>query len=398
MASCAGVKREVGEMKANSARAKYARLGRPQATPRETAAAVPAPAWLDDLRRGRGAWLDAAGFGAVEAPWREACRVEGMRLRAYGPPGPGPVLLLVPAPIKRAYIWDLAPARSVVRRALAAGFEVGLVEWTDPIGEDAAGLGLDDYADRLLGAALDALAALHDARGVLLGGHSLGGTLAAVFAALHPERVRGLVLVEAPLRFGPGAGRLGPLAAAAPWAPEATDAALGVVPGAVISALGVAADPVEFLTARWLDGLASAADPEAAATHARVMRWTLDELAMPGRLFAEVAGLLCRDDAFHRGTLTVAGRQAAAEGLAMPLLAVLDPHSRLVPPGSVLPSLAKAGGTATVLRHREEAAGIALGHVGALVGREAHRRLWPEILRWCCTVWGSGPGHGARPP
>ena len=202
MASCAGVKRKDGVTKANSARAEHARLGGPQAT-RETAAAVPAPAWLDDLRRGRGAWLDAAGFGAVEAPWREACRAEGMRLRAYGPPGPGPVLLLVPAPIKRAYIWDLAPARSVVRRALAAGFEVGLVEWTDPVGEDAAGLGLDDYADLLLGTAADALAALHDARGVLLGGHSLGGTLAAVFAALHPGRVRGLMLVEAPLQSRP---------------------------------------------------------------------------------------------------------------------------------------------------------------------------------------------------
>ena len=71
----------------------------------------------------------------------------------------------------------------------------------------------------------------------------------------------------------------------------------------------------------------------------------------------------------------------------MPVLAVLDPHSRLVPPGSVLPSLAKAGGTATVLRHREEGAGIAFGHVGALVGCQAHRRLWPEILRWCRAVW-----------
>jgi polyhydroxyalkanoate synthase len=80
----------------------------------------------------------------------------------------------------------------------------------------------------------------------------------------------------------------------------------------------------------------------------------------------------------------------------MPVLAALDPHSRLVPPGSVLPSLAKAGGTATVLRHREEAAGIAFGHVGALVGREAHLRIWPEILRWCRVVWGRRQGCGDK--
>jgi polyhydroxyalkanoate synthase subunit PhaC len=355
---------------------------------------MPGLAWLDRVRRGRGALLDAAGFGPVEAPWREALRAVGARLRAYGEPGPGPVLLLVPAPIKRHHVWDLAPGRSVVRRALAAGLNVGLLEWTGPEG-DAAGFGLDDHADRLVGAAVDALAALHGSRGVLLAGHSLGGTLAAVFAALHPDRVRGLALVEAPLRFGPGAGVLGALAAAAPSAPEAVRAAFGpAVPGSVLSALGVAADPVEFLPARWLDALASAADPEALAAHLRVVRWTLDELAMPGRLFGEVAGRLCRDDAFARGALEVAGRPARPGRLRMPVLAVVDPLSRLAPPASVLPVLGMAGRAPTVLHHREDGPGVALRHVGALVGRAAHERLWPAILEWAGAAWAGGGGAG----
>ncbi len=274
---------------------------------------------------------------------------------------------------------------------MAAGLNVGLLEWTGPEG-DPAGFGLDDCADRLIGAAVDALAALHGSDGALLAGHSLGGTLAAVFAALRPERVRGLALVEAPLRFGPDAGPLGALAAMAPSAPEAVRAALGPVPGSVLSALGVAADPVEFLPARWLDALASAADPEASATHLRVVRWTLDELAMPGRLFEEVAGRLCRDDAFARGAL--AGRPALPGRLRMPVLAVLDPLSRLVPPASVLPVLGQAGRAPTVLHHREDEAGAALRHVGALVGRAAHGRLWPAVLGWAGAVWADGGGAG----
>lgn len=343
-------------------------------------------AWLDRVRRGRGAWLDAAGFGPDETPWLELLRADGMRLRAYGEPAPGPVLLIAPAPIKRPYIWDLAPGRSVVRRALAAGFNVGLIEWTVPE-TNAAGRGLDDYADRLIGAAVDALSALHGSSGALLAGHSLGGTLAAIFATLHPERVRGLVLVEAPLRFGPEGGALGALAAAAPAAPELVSRAFGIVPGSAISALGVAADPIEFLPARWLDALASAFDAESAAAHLRVVRWTLDELAMPGRLFEEVAGRLCRDDAFARGKLAVAGRPARPERARMPVLAVLDPTSRLVPPASVLAVLKMAGRAATVLHHREDEAGIALRHVGALIGRAAHERLWPAILDWARAVW-----------
>jgi polyhydroxyalkanoate synthase len=316
-----------------------------------------------------------------------------MRLRAYGEPVPGPVLLLVPAPIKKHYVWDLAPGRSIVRRALAAGFNVGLLEWTGPEG-DAAGYGLDDHADRLIVAAVDALSRLHGSKGTLLAGHSLGGTLAAVFAALHPDRVPGLVLVEAPLRFGPDAGALGALAAAAPSAPEEVRRAFGVIPGSAISALGVAADPVEFLPARWLDAFASAFAPGSAVTHLRVVRWTLDELAMPGRLFEEVAGRLCRDDAFARGVLEIAGRPALPERLRMPVLAVIDPLSRLVPPASMLPVLVLAERAPTVLYHHEDEVGIALRHVGALVGRAAHERLWPAILGWVGAAWASENGAG----
>lgn len=340
----------------------------------------------DALRRSRGAWLDAAGWGPRETPWRELHREAGMRLRAYGGGAGGPLLLIVPAPIKRAYVWDLAPGRSVVRAALRAGFVVGLVEWTEPEDEKSQGLGLDDYADRMIGVALDALATTHDAQDVILVGHSLGGTLAAIFAALHPARVRGLVLIETPLRFGPGAGALGSLARAVPLGPEAVRAAFDPVPGSMISALGIAADPVEFVALRWQDALASATDPEAAATHMRILRWTLDELPMPAPLFADVAGRLCRDDEFFRGTLTVAGRRLLPGMLRAPVLAVLDPRSALVPPRAVLPFLDRTGARWTVLWHEEASHGVGLRHLGALVGRDAHRQLWPGILRWASGI------------
>jgi polyhydroxyalkanoate synthase len=35
--------------------------------------------------------------------------------------------------------------------------------------------------------------------------------------------------------------------------------------------------------------------------------------------------------------------------------------------------------------------GVALQHVGVLVGRNAHRHLWPEILGWVHGHWGRPP-------
>jgi polyhydroxyalkanoate synthase subunit PhaC len=144
----------------------------------------------DHLRRSSAARLRAAGFGPVETPARVICRVDGMRLRAFGERTDGPLLLFVPAPIKRAYIWDLLPGRSVVERALRSGFNVGLIEWTEPKREDAS-YGLEDYAYRLIRIAAAAMTERLAARSVLLAGHSLGGTLAAIFAALQPPRGAG---------------------------------------------------------------------------------------------------------------------------------------------------------------------------------------------------------------
>lgn len=91
--------------------------------------------------------LDALGLGPVEAPYREVFKAPGASLRRYGGGDEtGPTVLIVPAPIKRPYIWDLAPDVSVVRRCLARGMRVFLVDWQPappaavlPVVEAAAG-------------------------------------------------------------------------------------------------------------------------------------------------------------------------------------------------------------------------------------------------------------------
>ena len=77
--------------------------------------------------------MDAVGLGPVETPSEVVASWPGVRLRAYADPGAGgPAVLIVPAPIKRAYIWDLVPWASVVRRCLDGGMLVHLAEWTPP--------------------------------------------------------------------------------------------------------------------------------------------------------------------------------------------------------------------------------------------------------------------------
>jgi polyhydroxyalkanoate synthase subunit PhaC len=342
--------------------------------------AVSRLALYDAARRRRGAWFERFGFAPVRVPGRAIWTGPRARLLAYDGQGSGAALLLLPAPIKRAYIWDLVPEVSVIRRCLGAGLRVHLLEWTDPAAADAR-LGLGDHVERVVMPALEAVLAATGERQAVLSGHSLGGTLAAIAAALHPERVAGLALIETPLRFGADAGALGPLIAATP---RATTAALGrgFVPGSLLSLWGVSAAPDAFLAEPWLDWLASAGNGTR-PIHARVKRWTDDELAIPGPLFVDIVEGLYREDRLAAGALTIDGRRVDPRALAeIPVLAIVPRESRVVPPGSTLGLFADLPMRELRVLHYDGEVGVAVQHVGPLVGPAAHRRLWPQILAW----------------
>jgi polyhydroxyalkanoate synthase len=116
-------------------------------------------------------------------------------------------VLIVPAPIKRPYIFDLLPPVSVVRRLLERGFAAYLMDWREA-GEPETDWGLAEYARAWIGTVLAAIAERHGGKPVLIG-HSIGRIFAAIFAASEPDRIQKLLLITAPLRFGVEVGALG---------------------------------------------------------------------------------------------------------------------------------------------------------------------------------------------
>jgi polyhydroxyalkanoate synthase len=352
---------------------------------RDPAGVITAASWhlyegLDEARRAQGLWLDALGFGPAETPSRRVLRAPGLTLKAYCEPSrPGPALLLVPAPIKRAYIWDLAPGASAVEQCLRHGARPYLAQWEQP----ADAIGLADYGERLLLACADAIRAETGQSRIFLAAHSLGGLFAAVFAALHPERVAGLVLLATPLHFefSPQAGALGPVMAALARS-HLLDAAPGNVPGSFLSAASFLASPATFGAERFADWLRSWPDPRALGNHLRVERWTLDEQPIARCLARELVAQLYSADAFVRGTLELGQCRAAARDVAAPLLVVADRRCPIVPPQAVLPFMEVAGAADKTLVWYEGDTGVALRHLGPLIGAGALRELWPRILSW----------------
>lgn len=336
----------------------------------------------DAARRQIGLALDRLGLGAIQSPFRTVLAGPLSTLRAYGaPPGDGPVLLIVPAPIKRGYLWDLAPGMSVVRRCLESGLGVYMIYWETP-GVGERGAGLRAYADGSIMKAAQAVTRECGARPLFLAGHSLGGTMAAIFAALHPEQVGGLVLVESPLHFDPRLGLLDAAVARGPRADYLT-AGLDLVPGALLDLASHQAAPLVFGGQPALDRLAAGwSSPGLAIRHLRAVRWMLDELPMPRRLFVETVEWLYREDRFARGRLFIGRRRARLEEIRAPALCVVDPRSRLVPPGSMIDPLNRGGPRELATLVYSGDPGVALQHLGPLIGQSAHEGLWPRITAW----------------
>jgi len=335
-------------------------------------------ALIDTLRPIQGDSLEWLGLGPAECRYRIVATGARWQLRAYVESSAGTPLLIVAAPIKRPYIWDLADSVSVVRHCLQSRLRLYLLEWMAPSRSDKDAR-LRDYATRSISEAVATVARQAGGKTPLVMGHSLGGTLAAIFTAFDPSSIRGLVLLSTPLCFAPSSCRFrDAIVAMAPL----NLAELELVPGSLLSQLSLMASPETFLWSRLVDFVLSAGDPEAWMVHARVERWASDEFPLPGRLVHEVLESLYRENRLCAGTLRIGDRVPGPLALRVPLLAVVNREDAVAPPRSIVPFIdAMTGGYASLIEFPGEV-GVGLQHLAILVGRQAHANVWPGIISW----------------
>ncbi len=331
----------------------------------------------DVLRRAQGDAVAAFGLGPTESPYRIIGSGPYWRLRDYGGPDSSRCLLIVAAPIKRPYIWDLAPSASAIRYCLRQDLHVYLLEWL-PASHDTSNNGLGEYA-RAISECLAKISDETAATKPFLIGHSLGGTLAAIYGGLAPESIQGLVLLGAPLCFQPETSRFrDALVSLVPSTLPETEP----FPGSLLSHMSALASPDTFIWERLIDAALSVADQHAMEIHARVERWALDEVALPGKLVREIVEDLYRQNRLCRGLLNVRGALIGPLAVSTPTLAVVNMADGVAPLASVQPFLdAMPTDRARLIRYAGEV-GVCLQHLGILVGRKAHAKIWPQIISW----------------
>lgn len=331
----------------------------------------------DTLRRAQGDAIGAFGLDPSECPYRIITSAPHWRLREYGGHDTSRPLLVVAAPIKRPYIWDLAPSASAVGYCLQQGLQVYLLEWMPASGRTGNN-GLDECA----GAIADCAATISRetaGKEPFLIGHSLGGTLAAIYSAWAPASVRGLVLLGAPLCFQPKESQFrDALVSLVP----STLSAAEPFPGSLLSQMSALASPGTFVWSRLMDAALSVTDPHTMEIHARVERWALDEVPLPGKLVHQMIEWLYRENRFCRGVLDVRETRVGPFSLVVPTLAVVNTADEVAPLASVKPFISAMPAKDTRIIEYPGEVGVCLQHLGILIGREAHANVWPEIICW----------------
>jgi polyhydroxyalkanoate synthase len=298
----------------------------------------------------------------------ELWRYDGDEVR-YRPP-----LLLVPSVISRSYVLDLRPSKSFVSALLDRGFDVFLVDWGVPDSSDS-GNTLATYVDDYLPEAAAEMLAAAGARELHVLGYCLGGNLAALFVAGHPELAfRSLIAMATPFDFREmtvmttvlHAGRLDP---------DALIDETGNVPPDLIYESFQMLRPTDRIV-QYVNLLDNLWNDKFLEDYTAMSHWTRDQVPLPGALLHDVVRELIRSNGLLDGSTHVGGRRVDLAAVRCPVLNILAERDHIVPPASAAPLVDIVGSDdATELR-------LTGGHVSFVIGHQASQETWPAIASW----------------
>jgi polyhydroxyalkanoate synthase len=276
--------------------------------------------------------------------------------------------------VTKPYVFDLRPGNSLVERLLDRGFDVFLLDWGVPDAADS-GNTLQTYCDEYLVHASNAVLRLTGAEKLSVFGYCFGAVLAMLFVAGHPEiPVENLILQTTPVNFS----HLGP--AAELFQDERVDPAefldeTGNLPASVILRGMRMPHPTRHLVG-YADLWRSLHKDEHLAAYQSLIGWSNDHIPMAGAVFLQCVDLFMRRNMLATGVIPFGERDIRLADIDCHVLNITAEHDDLVPTASsaALPGLLSGADLTNLV--------VPAGHVGLVVGRQAHSRFIPQTLDW----------------
>jgi polyhydroxyalkanoate synthase subunit PhaC len=281
-------------------------------------------------------------------------------------------LLIVYAFINRHYILDLVPEVSVVRNLLKQGFDIYATDWGTPSAYDKD-LTIGHFVNSYMDKSVDLIRETTQSDKVSLLGYCWGGDLVLMYAALHPEKVKNVIVVATPGDFSADDTLL------SLWTKnmnvEALLDAFGNAPSVLINAAFQLRNPIENIHKyphffEQPHGLESTLEFLATET------WLYDSPAVIGEIYREFVKYCYQQNLFIKNQLSVDGNIVDLKSIKAPFLNVVAQKDDLVPPGSSTALNDAVGSEDKIVIE------FSSGHVGLIMGQRAHKEVWPKVGDW----------------
>jgi polyhydroxyalkanoate synthase len=319
--------------------------------------------------------LDRVDIGASqrEEVWRDG-KVAVYRFRSESAqPTQKTPLLICYALVNRPYMVDLQSDKSIVRGLLERGQDVYIIDWGYTDRSDRY-LTLEDYVQRFLGGAVDALRERHGVDAVNLLGICQGGAFSLCYAALNPGKVRNLVTMVTPVDFHTEDNML------AGWARQLdvdlmVDT-LGNVPADVMNWCYLTLKPWRLLVQKYVGLVDILDDRRAMEDFLRMETWIFDSPDLAGEAFREFIRQFYQDNGLVNGSVRIGDRTVDLGAVDMPVLNIYATQDHLVPPSASKP-LATLVGTRDYTEYSFRG-----GHIGIYVSGRAQRDVPQTIHDW----------------
>lgn len=336
----------------------------------------------DGLRRGWGDSFPTWEDPPPVTPFEVVADYGKLRLRyyrAYGAAHSTPVFLIY-ALVKRPFILDFQPGRSVVETLTAHGFSVYLTDWVPPTSADTW-RGLDAYVNQDLVQAIQCIRKREETARVTLLGYCLGGLLGAIYTALYPSTVKQYIALALPLDLS--IREIPVYALGAGLSPETValiTTTYGNCPAWLIYTGFTAMAPIHHVLGKYIDLYRQRTRAGYADTFALFERWMHSDVPLAGQLFHELCINLFRQNQLLRGQLQVGKRRVDLRRITCPVLNIIGEYDDVVHPYSSLPLLDH------ISSQDKQDLLFPVGHMGLAVSSTAHQEMWPQVSRWLYEV------------
>src|SRR5574337_1144151 len=211
-------------------------------------------------------------------------------------------------------------------------------------------------------------------RNLPMQGYCTGGTLSTVYSALHPDKIKNLILT-APVIDGRRDSTVVSNLAKHMDVDKLVDT-LGNMPPELMYYVFSILKPFEQGFEKYLNFFKNIHDKEYVENFIRVEKWVSDTPPIPGELYRQWIKDVYQENLLINNNMYVGGKQVSLKNITMPLLTQVAVGDHLVSPECSMPIHYAVSSQDKVLKI------YPTGHVGMIASSFSQKKVLPEFTQW----------------